>query len=66
MGILDQSGHSAIMHDQNSIRHSQHFRQFAGDHYNRLARGRKAHDKREVSKKRDWDREKARLMREKG
>lgn len=31
-----------------------------------LARGRKAHDKREVSKKRDWDREKARLMREKG
>ena len=31
-----------------------------------LARGRKAHDKREVSKKRDWEREKARLMREKG
>lgn len=31
-----------------------------------LARGRKAHDKREVQKKRDWDREKARLMREKG
>lgn len=31
-----------------------------------LARGRKAHDKREVSKRRDWDREKARLMREKG
>ena len=31
-----------------------------------LARGRKAHDKREVAKKRDWDREKARLMREKG
>ncbi|MEO0329571.1 MAG: SsrA-binding protein SmpB [Pseudomonadota bacterium] len=31
-----------------------------------LARGRKVHDKREVSKRRDWDREKARLMREKG
>lgn len=31
-----------------------------------LARGRKAHDKREVAKKRDWNREKARLMREKG
>lgn len=31
-----------------------------------LARGRKAHDKREESKKRDWQREKARLMREKG
>ena len=31
-----------------------------------LARGRKAHDKREVAKKRDWDREKARLMRVKG
>lgn len=31
-----------------------------------LARGRKTHDKREVSKRRDWDREKARLMREKG
>lgn len=31
-----------------------------------LAKGRKAHDKREVSKRRDWDREKARLMREKG
>jgi len=31
-----------------------------------LARGRKAHDKRQVAKKRDWDREKARLMREKG
>ena len=31
-----------------------------------LARGRKNHDKREVAKKRDWNREKARLMREKG
>jgi len=31
-----------------------------------LAKGRKAHDKREVAKKRDWQREKARLMREKG
>ncbi|MFK5979806.1 MAG: SsrA-binding protein SmpB [Rhizobiaceae bacterium] len=31
-----------------------------------LARGRKAHDKRQVSKKRDWDREKARIMRDKG
>jgi SsrA-binding protein len=31
-----------------------------------LARGRKAHDKREDSKKRDWEREKARLIREKG
>jgi len=31
-----------------------------------LARGRKAHDKREVAKRRDWNREKARLMREKG
>lgn len=31
-----------------------------------LAKGRQAHDKRQVSKKRDWDREKARLMREKG
>ncbi|MEM9277680.1 MAG: SsrA-binding protein SmpB [Pseudomonadota bacterium] len=31
-----------------------------------LAKGRKAHDKREVAKRRDWDREKARLMREKG
>jgi len=31
-----------------------------------LARGRKAHDKRQVSKQRDWNREKARLMREKG
>ena len=31
-----------------------------------LAKGRKAHDKRQVAKKKDWDREKARLMREKG
>jgi len=31
-----------------------------------LAKGRKAHDKRQVSKERDWNREKARLMREKG
>jgi SsrA-binding protein len=30
-----------------------------------LAKGRKTHDKREVAKKRDWQREKARLMREK-
>ena len=30
-----------------------------------LAKGRKAHDKRQVAKKRDWQREKARLMREK-
>jgi SsrA-binding protein len=31
-----------------------------------LAEGKKLHDKRESAKKRDWDREKARLMREKG
>jgi SsrA-binding protein len=31
-----------------------------------LARGKKLHDKRETSKKRDWDREKGRLLREKG
>ena len=31
-----------------------------------VARGRKLHDKREADKKRSWDREKARLMREKG
>lgn len=31
-----------------------------------LAKGRKSHDKREVSKKRDWDRQKARIMRDKG
>jgi SsrA-binding protein len=31
-----------------------------------LARGKKLHDKREVEKKRDWGREKGRLLREKG
>jgi SsrA-binding protein len=31
-----------------------------------LARGKKLHDKRETEKKRDWDRQKGRLMREKG
>ena len=31
-----------------------------------LARGKKLHDKRETEKKRSWDREKGRLMREKG
>lgn len=31
-----------------------------------LAKGRKAHDKREAIKQRDWNRDKARLMREKG
>jgi SsrA-binding protein len=31
-----------------------------------LARGKKLHDKRESEKKRDWSREKARLMRDKG
>jgi SsrA-binding protein len=31
-----------------------------------LAKGKKLHDKRETSKKRDWDREKGRLLREKG
>ena len=31
-----------------------------------LARGKKLHDKRETEKHRDWDREKGRLMREKG
>ena len=31
-----------------------------------LGKGRKLHDKREVDKKRDWQRDKARLMREKG
>ena len=31
-----------------------------------LAKGKKAHDKRETSKKRDWQREKARLMRDRG
>ena len=31
-----------------------------------LAQGKKLHDKRETEKKRDWEREKGRLMREKG
>lgn len=31
-----------------------------------LAKGKKLHDKRETEKKRDWDRQKARLMRDKG
>ena len=31
-----------------------------------LARGKKLHDKRETEKKRDWDRQKARLLRERG
>ena len=31
-----------------------------------LAKGKKIHDKRETEKKRDWDRQKGRLMREKG
>ena len=31
-----------------------------------VARGKKLHDKRETEKKRSWDREKGRLMREKG
>lgn len=31
-----------------------------------VARGKKQHDKRETDKKRDWQREKARIMREKG
>ncbi|MFM8860350.1 MAG: SsrA-binding protein SmpB [Methylocystis sp.] len=31
-----------------------------------LARGKKLHDKREVEKKRDWNREKGRLLRDKG
>ncbi|MDJ1159666.1 SsrA-binding protein SmpB [Chelatococcus sp. SYSU_G07232] len=31
-----------------------------------LARGKKLHDKRETEKKRSWEREKSRLMREKG
>jgi SsrA-binding protein len=31
-----------------------------------LGRGKKLHDKRETEKKRDWDRERARVMREKG
>lgn len=31
-----------------------------------LAKGKQAHDKREAIKKRDWDKQKARIMREKG
>ena len=31
-----------------------------------IAKGKKLHDKRETEKKRDWDRQKGRLMREKG
>ena len=31
-----------------------------------LAEGKKLHDKRESEKKRDWNREKARIMRDKG
>ncbi len=31
-----------------------------------LARGKKLHDKRDTEKKRDWDREKGRLLRDKG
>jgi len=31
-----------------------------------VAQGKKLHDKRETSKKRDWNREKARIMRDKG
>lgn len=31
-----------------------------------LARGKKLHDKRETAKKRDWNRDKARIMKEKG
>jgi SsrA-binding protein len=31
-----------------------------------LARGRKLHDKRQADKKRDWDREKGRLLRDRG
>ena len=31
-----------------------------------LAKGKKAHDKRETEKKRDWERDKARLLRERG
>jgi SsrA-binding protein len=31
-----------------------------------LARGKKLHDKRETDKKRTWDRERARIMRDKG
>jgi SsrA-binding protein len=31
-----------------------------------LGRGKKVHDKRETEKKRDWQRQKSRLLREKG
>ena len=31
-----------------------------------LARGKKLHDKREAAKSRDWERQKGRLMRQKG
>jgi SsrA-binding protein len=31
-----------------------------------LAKGKKLHDKRDTEKKRDWERQKGRLMREKG
>ena len=31
-----------------------------------LAKGKKLHDKRETEKKRDWDRERGRLLRDKG
>jgi len=31
-----------------------------------LATGKKQHDKRDTEKKRDWDREKSRIMRDKG
>jgi SsrA-binding protein len=31
-----------------------------------LARGKKLHDKRETAKKRDWERQRGRLMRQKG
>jgi SsrA-binding protein len=31
-----------------------------------LARGKKLHDKRETQKERDWNREKSRLLRERG
>ena len=31
-----------------------------------LAKGKKQHDKRETEKQRDWDRQKSRIMRDKG
>jgi SsrA-binding protein len=31
-----------------------------------LAKGKKTHDKRETEKKRDWNREKSRLLRDRG